>query len=132
MSVCILCVFVCTQDTEVILWYFTLFPLQKIRALMDQRKDNKKVLLFQTHTTSALKGEALCPMKPFSLKYWGLESLKGEGLGIREYEIWPVLVRQFALGMLSTALIPSSAPLWDVVYPRPVNTPTPFPGGEPF
>lgn len=82
--------------------------------------------------TSATKGEALCPPKPSSLKYWGLENLKGEGVGTWEYEIWRVLVRQFALGMLSTALVPSSAPLWDVVYPRPVNTPTPFPGGEPF
>lgn len=53
-------------------------------------------------------------------------------MGIREHEIWRVLVRQFALGMLSKAVIPSSVPLWDVVYPGPVNTPAILPGGEPF
>lgn len=43
------------------------------------------------HTTSALKREALCPKKPLSPSELG-----GEEVGIREYEIWRVLVRQFA------------------------------------
>ncbi len=70
---------------------------------------------------------------PTSSNYRLSRPLLGEGLlWAKEYEIWQVLVRQFALGMLSTALIPSFAPLWDVVYPRPVNTSIPLPGGQPF
>lgn len=62
-----------------------------------------------------------------------LKTLVGRGASWgKEYEIWQVLVRQFALGMLSPALIPSFAPLWDVVYPRPVNMSIPLPGGQPF
>lgn len=84
-------------------------------------------LLFQTHNQQQLSRDK--HFAPWSTSPSSIEVLRAcwGRRKIRENEIWRVLVRQFALGTLSMALIPFSTRLWDVVYPRLVNTPSPLP-----
>lgn len=101
--------------TDGILFIFPMIP-NEIKGPINKRTIRKSH--YFKHIQHLPSGE-----KHFALRIPSPQNCK-EGGRIREHEIWRVLVRQFALGMLFTALIPSSAPQWDAVnlktgqYPR--------------
>lgn len=99
--------------TEVILWHSTWFPLKKMKSTYGSIKGQKEIPLFffffpnTQHLFSRENGALFLKKPPPSLPSTLLPQSLGAAVGIMEYEIWRVLVRQFALGMLSVAPIPS-------------------------